>query len=101
MLLASALIIVVAGLLLCLIQWGVPVRDRPNDHHRKVAAAKMSRPLKPGEDVHHKDNNKANNRPENLDVMPHGEHTKTSVKGRKVAQLVKSLTMRSRGEKLY
>lgn len=41
---------------------GVPV-------HRAVAAAILGRPLKPREVVHHKDRNKLNNAPSNLQVF--------------------------------
>ncbi len=41
---------------------GIPV-------HRAVAAATLGRPLKPREVVHHKDRNKLNNAPSNLQVF--------------------------------
>lgn len=37
--------------------------------HRIVAEAKLGRPLKPGEVVHHRDENKRNASPENLEVL--------------------------------
>jgi hypothetical protein len=52
------------------------MRDRPNDFHRKVGAALVGRPLSPSEDVHHKNGNKADSRIGNLEVLPHGEHSK-------------------------
>jgi hypothetical protein len=42
--------------------------------HRVVAEAKLGRPLRPGEIVHHIDNNKLNNHPDNLAVMTQSEH---------------------------
>jgi HNH endonuclease len=42
--------------------------------HRTVAERKIGRPLKPGEIVHHRDENKRNNPPENLEVMTRAEH---------------------------
>lgn len=43
--------------------------------HRLVAEQKISRRLLPGEQVHHKNENKQDNRPENLEVMASGaEH---------------------------
>jgi hypothetical protein len=38
--------------------------------HRIVAEAKLGRALLPGEVVHHKDENKRNNHPDNLEVLP-------------------------------
>jgi len=44
--------------------------------HRIVAEKILGRPLKKGEIVHHKDNNKFNNDPLNLMVMSQSEHIK-------------------------
>jgi hypothetical protein len=38
--------------------------------HRVVAEALLGRPLAPGEVVHHKDGDKLNNSPDNLEVLP-------------------------------
>jgi hypothetical protein len=48
--------------------------------HRIVAAAKLGRPLKKDEDVHHKDRDKLNFAPENLKIMGHREHGCVSAK---------------------
>lgn len=42
--------------------------------HRVVAAAMLGRPLKKDEDVHHKDGDKLNFSPDNLEVKGHREH---------------------------
>lgn len=50
-------------------------RKRNNRHeHRIVAEQMLGRPLVRGEIVHHRDGNKHNNAPENLEVMTQAEH---------------------------
>ncbi len=44
--------------------------------HRIIAEQMLGRPLKPGEIVHHIDENKRNNNPSNLMVMTQAEHCK-------------------------
>ena len=44
--------------------------------HRLVAEESMGRPLRPEEDVHHLDGNRANNLPRNLLVLEGTQHTK-------------------------
>jgi len=43
-------------------------------HHRTVAEQKLGRKLKPLEIVHHKDGNKQNNTPENLEIITQSQH---------------------------
>lgn len=56
--------------------------DHPNAvgsyvlEHRLVAEQMLGRPLGPDEDVHHKDGDKTNNQPENLEVLTHDEHAR-------------------------
>jgi hypothetical protein len=45
-------------------------------HHRVVAEEMLGRPLRDDEIVHHKDGNRGNNRPENLEVMSRGDHVR-------------------------
>ena len=48
--------------------------------HRLVAAAKIGRPLKKDEDVHHRDGNKLNVHPDYLEVLGHAQHGAVSAK---------------------
>jgi hypothetical protein len=43
--------------------------------HRFIMEGIIGRPLHPWEDVHHKDGNKTNNEPENLELISHGNHS--------------------------
>lgn len=43
--------------------------------HRAVAEAKIGRPLRRGEHVHHINGDRTDNRPENLDVLSRSQHT--------------------------
>jgi hypothetical protein len=45
--------------------------------HRLVAEQKLGRRLRAGEQVHHIDHDKSNNRPENLEVVPSRAHHAT------------------------
>ena len=77
------------------------MRDRKSDSHRTIATRAAGRKLAPGEDVHHKDGNKANNTPANLEPLPHGKHAAETNRTRGLNKLRKALTMHDRGEKLY
>lgn len=44
--------------------------------HRKIVEAIIGRPLEKNEVVHHKDGDKSNNSPENLELLTRSEHTR-------------------------
>lgn len=48
-------------------------------HHRVVMENTLGRPLRENEDVHHINEDKTDNRPENLQVLSKSEHTKKHV----------------------
>lgn len=77
------------------------MRDRPNDTHRKVAAAAAGRTLKANEVVHHKDEDKRNNTPGNLRIMQRSEHSKAHAKERPVSKLRTALRSFREGRKVY
>lgn len=53
----------------------VGYRKRMGRHeHRVVAEQILGRPLLPGEIVHHRDHDKTNNDPSNLEVMTQSDH---------------------------
>ena len=54
---------------------GVPV-------HRRVAEKKVGGPIWPGKVVHHKDGNKQNNHPDNLQVMWNSSHSRLEARRR-------------------
>lgn len=47
--------------------------------HRRVAEKKLGRPLEKGEIVHHKDGDKLNNSPDNLEVMTQSDHVREHI----------------------
>lgn len=71
------------------------MRDRKSDAHMQVV------PAGPGMVRHHRNEDKGDNRPENLEVKPRAEHTADHNRARSLSRLRKSLTMHTRGEKLY
>lgn|SRR3990167_2163685 len=65
--------------------------------HRWVAEQKLGRTLKTGEVVHHINGNKLDNRPENLAVLSHAQHSHIHNHGKLVSQVTRqrmSLAMR-------
>lgn len=63
--------------------------------HRVVAEQMIGRKLKPDEHVHHKDGNKQNNDPSNLEVMNRIEHLKLHAKERQEKIAAKAISNKS------
>jgi hypothetical protein len=55
--------------------------------HRLVAEAKLGRKLAPGEVPHHIDGNRANNHPDNLEIVTRAEHGVHHRRGGKAARM--------------
>lgn len=77
------------------------MRDRKSDVHRTIASRAAGRKLTKGEVVHHLNEDKTDNRKENLAIQPHGAHTSAHNRTRHVSRLRKALAMVKKGEKLY
>lgn len=54
----------------------IQVNGAPIKQHRYIMQKHLKRPLLPSECVHHKNHDKADNRIENLDIIPRGEHSR-------------------------
>lgn len=77
------------------------MRDRKSDAHRQIASRAAGRKLTKGEVVHHLNEDKDDNRKENLAIQPHSKHTATHNRTRHVSRLRKALAMVKKGERLY
>lgn len=78
------------------------MRDRPSDTaHRRAAETALRRKLKPGEVVHHRDEDKANNTPTNLEVQSRGAHTRAHNQSRPLSKLRRALGDYRAGRKSY
>lgn len=77
------------------------MRDRKSDAHRTTTERRLGRKLGPDEIVHHGDEDKSNNSPDNLSVEGRADHTRRHNRTRSLGKLRKALTMHKRGEKLY
>lgn len=69
------------------------IREKTQHQHRVVMEKILGRKLKKGEVVHHKDMNKQNNNPNNLQVMTQSEHARLHIltaKRNKLGYLLKT-----------
>lgn len=72
------------------------MRDRSSDAHVKALPR-----VGPNQVRHHKDEDKTNNSPPNLEAKDRSAHTAEHNRTRELSKLRKALTMHKRGEKLY
>ena len=78
------------------------MRDRKSDAHRKAGERKAGRKLGRNDIVHHRDEDKTNNSPDNLEIEERGKHTATHNRHRGLSKLRKALRMMmQKGEGLY
>lgn len=77
------------------------MRDRTSDAHRTAASVYLGRPLRKGEVIHHRNEDKADNSRTNLEVTDRRTHTIGHNKARPVSKLRASLRMVCEGRKLY
>lgn len=77
------------------------MRDRPNDHHRKIASAAAGRAIKAHEVVDHIDGDKSNNRKENLRIMDRSKHSSMHGRTTGLTKLRSALRSFREGRKAY
>ncbi|MDO8670113.1 MAG: HNH endonuclease [Dehalococcoidia bacterium] len=78
------------------------MRDRKSDTtHRRAAERKLGRSLRKDEDVHHLNEDKADNTPINLVVKSRSDHTSGHNKTRGLSKLRSALRAFKEGRKAY
>ena len=65
----------------------IPETQSYKKEHRLVAEKVLGRELKPGEDVHHRNERPAENVPENLEVLTHSQHLRRHYADRQIDPL--------------
>lgn len=77
------------------------MRDRPSDEHRRRTERELGRKLGRNEIVHHKNELKDDNTPQNREIISRSAHTVLHNKARALSRLRKTLAMGRHKEKLY
>lgn len=77
------------------------MRDRKDESYRSTAERQIGRRLKPHEVVHHRNEDKTDGSPANLEVATRAKHTSDHNRARPLSRLRKALRMVRERRKLY
>lgn len=77
------------------------MRDRKSDAHRRIAQSQSAVPLTPDTVVHHKNEDKSDNSPGNLETKSRARHTADHNRARPLSRLRKSLRLDDSSGRIY
>lgn len=77
------------------------MRDRKDESHRRQTERELGRKLGRDEIVHHKNEDKTDNRPSNREVVSRADHTANHNRGRSLSKLRAALRMVREKKALY